>query len=35
MPLVATWVQLESLTLVKLERERLTAYDIIYMWNLK
>ena len=37
MPIAATWIQLEIITLsdVKSERERQIPYDITYMWNLK
>ena len=35
MPFAATWMQLESITLSKSERERQIPYDITYMLNLK
>ena len=35
MPFEATWMDLESITLSKLERERWIPYDITYAWDLK
>ena len=35
MPFIATWMDLEIITLHKLNRERQISYDITYMWILK
>ena len=34
MPFAATWMELETLILSKLEREIQIPYDITYIWNL-
>ena len=34
MPYAATWMELETLTLSKSERERQIPCDITYIWNL-
>ena len=33
MPFAATWMVLQTLILVKSERERQIPYDITYIWN--
>ena len=33
-PFIATWVDLETITLSQSDSERQTSYDITYMWNL-
>ena len=35
MPLAATWMDLEFITLSKPDRERHTSYGTAYLWNLK
>jgi len=35
MPLAATWMDLEFITLSKPDRERHTSYGTTYLWNLK
>ena len=35
MPFIATWMDLEIITLHKLNIERQIPYGITYMWNLK
>ena len=35
LPFAATWMDLETLYLVKSDRERQKLYDITYNWNLK
>ena len=34
-PFIATWMQLEMITLSNSEKERQIPYDITFMWNLK
>ena len=34
MPFAATWMELETLIVMKTERERQIPYDITYIWNL-
>ena len=35
MPVAATWVDLEIITLSKSKKKRQISYSITYMWNLK
>ena len=35
MPLAASWMDLENITLSKVSQRKKTSYDITYMWDLK